>query len=529
MHLFCRACNSKGALLPFCERRLVPKLAAPAVGAPFSTDESLPLPEGWQDNLWNRVYAAGDPRRSIVPVLERWVAEGNSVEKSVLQGLVKQMRSCRRYAHALQISTWMSDRRYFELKPGDIAYRLDLIKKIHGLQQAESYFSCIPKQLKVYQVYGSLLNCYVEEKCVEKAEALFHKMEEMSMLSTFSYNMLIKLYTEIGQLAKVDIIFQEMEKKNFIPDIFTYNNLIEAYAKGANTEAVEKVLKSIEQSNNAANWHTYAVAAKGYVKAGLVDEALALLKESEKQIPKKRSRVCYGFLLSVYADIGNKDEMYRVWNLYRTSGRVANSMYMSMISGLLKLDEIECAEDILEEWESVVPFYDFRVPNLLLSAYCKKGLIEKAELLMKKVTERGVIPLANSWERLAGLYFTCGQNAKAVESMKKALAKEQIIWKPNPTTIATTLEYLKEQKDAQGAEEIARLLRNRGLLTREIYNCLLKIYVSAGKPTTDLLDQMRKDGFDADEETCKILGEEGQKKPTISTRKIAEDIQASGT
>lgn len=86
------------------QQRLGSQLAVPKASDLFSNAEGLPdLPEGWPDNLYNRVAVVGDPRRSVVPVLERWVQEGNPVEKTYLQGMVKQMRVYRRYAHALEV------------------------------------------------------------------------------------------------------------------------------------------------------------------------------------------------------------------------------------------------------------------------------------------------------------------------------------------------------------------------------------------------------------------------------------------
>lgn len=403
---------------------------------------------------------------------------------------------------------WMSDRRYFPLSPGDLAYRLELINKVHGLERAENYFNNIPKRLKLYQPYGALLRCYAEEKSIEKAEALFEKMEKSNMLSSFGYNMLIKLYSDIGEFGKMDAAFQEMEEKGILPDFFTYNILMEAYANTSNINGMEKILKRMQDPVLPATWHIYAVAAKGYMKIGLMDKALAALKKSEKRIPQKKGRVAYGFILSVYADIGNKDALHQIWNLYKAREKLSNSMYMCMISALLKLNDIEGAEAFLKEWETCFDFYDFRVPNLLIGAYCRKGLLGKAESLVGQVIESGRTPFANTWDRLAGGYFREGQTLKAVEMMKKALQfTGQTIWKPNPENVLASLEYFRDQKDVEAAEEFVKTLRHLVPLTKENYLCLLRTYLLAGKPVTDLLEWMKEDGFNADDETQKILEE----------------------
>ncbi|KAJ8624298.1 hypothetical protein MRB53_032828 [Persea americana] len=55
-----------------------------------------------RDSLYSRISPIGDPTVSIVPVLDGWIEDGNTVEKKELQLLVKQLRRYKRYKHALQ-------------------------------------------------------------------------------------------------------------------------------------------------------------------------------------------------------------------------------------------------------------------------------------------------------------------------------------------------------------------------------------------------------------------------------------------
>lgn len=36
---------------------------------------------------------------------------------------------------------WMTERRHLHLSPGDVAYRLELISKVHGLDKAVEYLT----------------------------------------------------------------------------------------------------------------------------------------------------------------------------------------------------------------------------------------------------------------------------------------------------------------------------------------------------------------------------------------------------
>ncbi|KAL5861103.1 hypothetical protein ACOSQ3_002407 [Xanthoceras sorbifolium] len=90
----------------------------------------------------------------------------------------------------------MTDHHNFALLPSEIACKLDMLHKVHGIEVAENYFNNVPNDAKTYKVYGALLNAYVQQKSVEKAEAIMQKMREMGFAtSSFPYNMLITLYS----------------------------------------------------------------------------------------------------------------------------------------------------------------------------------------------------------------------------------------------------------------------------------------------------------------------------------------------
>ncbi|KAL5804488.1 hypothetical protein ACOSQ3_031288 [Xanthoceras sorbifolium] len=62
------------------------------------------------NNLYARISPLGKPGTSLVPVLDHWVQEGNKVKEIELQRIVRDLRSRKRHAQALQVSEWMSNR-----------------------------------------------------------------------------------------------------------------------------------------------------------------------------------------------------------------------------------------------------------------------------------------------------------------------------------------------------------------------------------------------------------------------------------
>ncbi|KAK9152738.1 hypothetical protein Sjap_000218 [Stephania japonica] len=474
----------------------------------FSTKTSISRSS---HSLQKIVLAITDPKTSIVPELEKWIEEGNTVEKEKLQTLIQRARNYRRPNHALEISQWMSDRRYFTLTESDIAIRLSLIFEVHGLECAEKYFSSVPNQLKSVYPYGAMLQCYVKEKSLEKAEGLMREMEEMDLVKeAFAYNMLVNLYAQTGQYSKIGAMMDDMERKGIPQDKFTLNNRLSASASASDIEGMEKVLSQMEEDPDIfVDWNSYVIAGNGYLKVGLTDKALPMLKKIEELITSRRTKIGFEYLLTLYASAGQKDDVYRIWKLMKSRGNLRSASYSCIIESLSRLNDIEGAEKILSEWESSCTGYDFRVLNRLVAAYCQKGLLEKAESVVRKavekVAERGRIPYASTWNLLALGFVKNKQMAKAVEMSKNSMQVGRRGWKPKLAIVTSCMDYFEAQKDVEGAIDFCRLFEKSGVLTREVYHSLLRTHIAANRPVLDILDLMESAGFSADEETQKIL------------------------
>jgi hypothetical protein len=72
--------------------------------AVFYSTETLRRNPPPMDALHHRIWRAGDPRVPIIRVIDQWLEEGRAIEESELFRTMKQLRSFRRYGHALEVS-----------------------------------------------------------------------------------------------------------------------------------------------------------------------------------------------------------------------------------------------------------------------------------------------------------------------------------------------------------------------------------------------------------------------------------------
>ncbi|KAJ0027701.1 hypothetical protein Pint_36292 [Pistacia integerrima] len=157
---------------------------------------------------------------------------------------------------------------------------------------------------------------------------------------------------------------------------------VSAFAATSDVEGIDKTGNDGIRSHFVLDWTVYSNAASGYPKAGLWDKAVEMLKKSEELIPGKNSNRAYEFLITQCAKFGKKDDVFRLWELYKKTHKIYNKGYICVITSLLKFDDLESAKKTFDEWESVNKYYDIRLLNFMIGAYCSKGLLLEAENLI---------------------------------------------------------------------------------------------------------------------------------------------------
>ncbi|KAK1557367.1 hypothetical protein Q3G72_023317 [Acer saccharum] len=460
-----------------------------------------------KSTLHSKISTLGNLKTSVVPELENWVKNGNKVQFGDLQRIIHDLRQRKRFTQALEVSEWMNGKGICVFTPVEHAVQLDLIGRVHGFLSAESYFNNLKDHEKTDKTYGALLNCYVRQRQTEKSLSHLKKMMEMGFASSpLAYNNIMSLYTKLGQYEKVPDVLTEMKENNVFPDNFSYRICINSYGARSDIEGMENFLQETESKSRIyMDWSTYASVASFYIKANLNDKAFDALKKAEARLGNEDG-TGYNFLISLYASLGKTSEVLRLWNLGKEAHkRYMNRDYITMLESLVKLGELEEAEKVLKDWESSGNIYDVQVPNRLIIGYCKNGLHEKAEAMLEGLMKKGLVTAPNSWAIVATGYHHKDQKEKAFKCMKVSLNMKGKGWDPNPKVVTSILNWIGDEGSIQDVEAFVASLRTAMPVSREMYHALIKAYIRNGKKVDQLLNQMKADKIDEDEETKKLL------------------------
>ncbi|KDP21467.1 hypothetical protein JCGZ_21938 [Jatropha curcas] len=478
--------------------------AATVSERPVNSGREVTRKGGGGDTLGRRLFSLAYAKRSAVIAIQKWKSEGHSVQKYQLNRIVRELRKLKRYKHALEVCEWMTQEREIKLLPGDYAVHLDLIAKVRGLNSAEKFFEDLPDEMRGWHTCTALLHTYVQFKLLSKAEALMEKMAECGfMKNPLPYNHMLTLYVANEQFEKIPGIIKEL-KKNTSPDVVTYNLWLRVCASQNDIKTAKEVLLELKKAKIDPDWITYSTLSNLYIKNELLEDAASTLKEMEKRAWRK-NRLAYSSLLSLHTSMGNKDGLHRIWNKMKSLFRKMNDAeYICMISSLVKLEEIEKAEKLYSEWESVSGTCDPQVSNILLAAYINRNRMEEAEKFQQRMVQKGIRPCYTTWELLTWGHLKDKQMENVLDYFKKAISSVKK-WSLDKRLVGEIFKNLEERGDVEGAEEFLVMLRNAGHVSTEIYNSLLRTYAKAGVMPLIIAERMGKDNVELNEETHRLI------------------------
>lgn len=445
-----------------------------------------------------------DSGKTCAGALNQWESEGNRLTKWEVLRVIKQLRKFKHFKRALEVFEWMTDQEdRFIVSSSDTAVQLDLVAKVHGISGAEDYFLKLPDTVKDKRIYGALLNAYVQTKMRDKAESLMAQMMEMGYGNhTLPFNVMMTLYMKLKDYDTVESTVSLMMDKNIPLDLYSYNIWLSSLGYQGSAEKMEQVAEQMNMDTNVnANWSTFTTMATMYIKFGRLEKAEECLKMVESRLTG-RNRLPYHYLISLYAGTGNKQEIQRIWNNYRTVfSYIPNLAYHMVISAFTKLGEIEEAENTYEEWLSVKEIFDCRICNQLLSWYVRNGFLDKAKALFSEIDEHGGKLISNTWELLAEVYIAERRAPEAVSCLEKSVtAVGSKFWKPKPANVSAITKLCEEEGDEGSREILLGVMREAGCFEDEGYMSYIPMSIRVATRKDLAIAEGRTDVYEVEEE-----------------------------
>ncbi|XP_044470394.1 pentatricopeptide repeat-containing protein At1g80270, mitochondrial-like [Mangifera indica] len=163
--------------------------------------------------------------------------------------------------------------KFCEAKPrlDECAAAIEAWGKLNKIEEAEAVFDRMLKTWKKLSSrhYSALLKVYANHKMLAKGKDLVKQMADSGCrIGPFTWDALIKLHVEVGELEKADSILQKAAQQNQQKPMFSsYMAIMEQYAKQGDIHNTEKLFHRMRQDGYVSRFRQFQTLIQAYIKA----------------------------------------------------------------------------------------------------------------------------------------------------------------------------------------------------------------------------------------------------------------------
>ncbi len=130
-------------------------------------------------------------------------------------------------------------------------------------------------------MFNTLLDCFARNKDERSLLKILNEMKKKEVpMSVITYGVLIKLYTNLGDVKKAEETFNEMKRRQIQPSVITFQLLIRLFAHNGQIHKAIYILKNMKEMNVRPDHIIYESLLKLCVNNGYVEEAYEIIKNA---------------------------------------------------------------------------------------------------------------------------------------------------------------------------------------------------------------------------------------------------------
>merc|ERR1719235_1896718 len=231
---------------------------------------------------------------------------------------------------------------------------------------------------------GCMIAALVTNGCVEDAWDLIqlvHENEDMrATLNTVIYSTVLKGFSQLRQIDRVFMVYNEMSKLNIACNVISYNTIIDACARCGAMDRVPKLLEDMRKKNLEADLVTYSTLVKGYSLAGDVSHAFKVLEDMKATRNLKPDEIMCNSLLEGCAREQRVDLALSLLEQMKAFGVSPSNCTLSILVKLLgRFQRLDDAFKVVSELSVLFRFRpNIQVYTCLIQACLHNRRLDKA-------------------------------------------------------------------------------------------------------------------------------------------------------
>ncbi|XP_028081907.1 pentatricopeptide repeat-containing protein At1g80270, mitochondrial-like [Camellia sinensis] len=155
--------------------------------------------------------------------------------------------------------------------PDECMAAIEAWGKLNKIEEAEAVFERMLKTWKKLSSkhYSTLLKVYANHKMLAKGKDLVKRMADSGCrVGPLTWDALVKLYVEAGEVEKADSILQKAAQQNQMKPLFSsYMAIMDQYANRGDVHNAEKMFHRMRQSGYVGRLRQFQTLIQAYINA----------------------------------------------------------------------------------------------------------------------------------------------------------------------------------------------------------------------------------------------------------------------
>ncbi|CAM8877702.1 unnamed protein product [Rhodiola kirilowii] len=309
-----------------------------------------------------------------------------------------------------------------------------------------------------------ILNLCREAKLADEGKWVLRKTVDFDCQPDIvMYNVVIKLFCEVGRIDEVEKLVEEMESVGICPDMITYSLMVKAYCGAERIEDACGLFKVMKQRGCLPNVAAYSQLLDKLCKSGSLERALELLEAMEREDGDcKPNVVTYTSVIQAFCERGRSVESLTILDRMISYGCLPNRVMVIVFNKRF------CEEALLEEaykvTEKIMEVGTASARECfssLVISLLQAGHAEEAEIAFRRMLNSELTPDGLACSLMIKQMCLEGRDLDGFRLLQDIDTIEHP-WTINSDICCTLLAQLGQKNHIEEAAKLAKLMLEKG-------------------------------------------------------------------
>ncbi|XP_031279869.1 putative pentatricopeptide repeat-containing protein At5g06400, mitochondrial [Pistacia vera] len=265
------------------------------------------------------------------------------------------------------------------------------------------------------EIYNTMLSIAGEAKEFGLMEELVKEMEMNSCEKSIkTWTILVSQYGKAKLIGKALLVFDNMKKCGFEPDVSAYKIMIRSLCNAGKGDIALEFYKEVAQKEMLLDLNLYKMVMNCAARLGDVDVVHSVANDMIKisQIPEHD---VYVHMLKSFCASGRiKEALELIQDLKSKEVSIDDDYFKTLVEGLCRAGRISDALEIVDIMKKR-DLVDGKVYGFIISGHLRKNDLSKALVLFQEMKESDYLPLASTYTELMQCLFKLNEYQKGCE------------------------------------------------------------------------------------------------------------------